>query len=141
VVDDFVLQRNDGVPAYNLAVVVDDAAQGVAQVVRADDLLFSTGRQMHLLNLLGHETPQYAHVPLVVGPDGERLAKRHGAVSLDDLAVRGVTPVDVLRVLATSLGIEVAGVERASDLVDQFRLSALPRTSWMIPDEWRHDAP
>jgi glutamyl-tRNA synthetase len=141
VVDDFVLQRNDGVPAYNLAVVVDDAAQGVTQVVRADDLLFSTGRQMHLLNLLGHETPQYAHVPLVVGPDGERLAKRHGAVTLDDLAVRGVTPVDVLRVLATSLGIEVAGVERASDLVDQFRLSALPRTSWMIPDEWSHDAP
>jgi glutamyl-tRNA synthetase len=141
VVDDFVLQRNDGVPAYNLAVVVDDVAQGVTQVVRADDLLFSTGRQMHLLNLLGHETPQHAHVPLVVGPDGERLAKRHGAVTLDDLALRGVTPVDVLRVLATSLGIEVAGVERALDLVDRFRPSALPRTSWMIPDEWSHDAP
>ena len=79
-----VLQRNDGVPAYNLAVVVDDAAQGIDQVVRGDDLVPSTPRQIHLQRLLGLPTPQYAHVPLVVGDDGARLAKRHGAVTLAD---------------------------------------------------------
>lgn len=85
-VDDFVLRRNDGVPAYNLAVVVDDADQDVTQVVRADDLLSSTGRHRHLQQLLGAPTPDYLHVPLVLGEDGERLAKRHGATTLSDLA-------------------------------------------------------
>ena len=78
VVDDLVLRRSDGVPAYNLAVVVDDAAQGVEEVVRADDLLPSTPRQAHLASLLGLPVPAYLHVPLVVGADGDRLAKRHG---------------------------------------------------------------
>ncbi len=87
-VDDVVLQRGDGVPAYNLAVVVDDAAQGVTQVVRGDDLLSSTPRQVLLQRLLGLPTPEYLHVPLVLGPDGERLAKRHGAVTLSQLAER-----------------------------------------------------
>jgi len=136
-VDDFVLQRNDGVPAYNLAVVVDDEAQGVTQVVRGDDLLFSTGRQMHLQTLLGYRTPQYAHVPLVVGGDGERLAKRHGAVTLDDLAARGIEASRVLQVLADSLGVDPSTVYRAADVVSGFRLSALPRTPWMIPMEWQ----
>jgi len=136
-VDDFVLQRNDGVPAYNLAVVVDDEAQGVTQVVRGDDLLFSTGRQMHLQRLLGFGAPQYAHVPLVVGGDGERLAKRHGAVTLDDLVERGITASQVLRALADSLGIGNTGPERAADLLDAFRLSELPRTPWMIPVQWQ----
>lgn len=139
-VDDFVLQRNDGVPAYNLAVVVDDEAQGVTQVVRGDDLLFSTGRQVHLQTLLGYRTPQYAHVPLVVGGDGERLAKRHGAVTLDDLARRGIEASRVLRVLANSLGVDPSTVDRAADVVSGFRLSALPRTPWMIPEQWRDGA-
>ena len=120
-----------------MAVVVDDAEQGVDQVVRANDLLSSTGRQMHLQTLLGYRTPQYAHVPLVVGHDGERLAKRHGAVTLDDLATIGITPTDVLRELAISLGVENRNVERAADLLDTFRVSALPRTSWMIPGDWQ----
>jgi glutamyl-tRNA synthetase len=85
VVDDFVIQRNDGAPAYNLAVVVDDAAQGVEEVVRGDDLLDSTPRQLFLARLLGVPAPQYAHVPLVLGPDGARLAKRHGGVTLRDV--------------------------------------------------------
>ncbi|MEP1124230.1 MAG: tRNA glutamyl-Q(34) synthetase GluQRS [Ilumatobacter sp.] len=89
-VDDVVLQRNDGVPSYNLAVVVDDASQGVTQVVRGDDLLDSTPRQIHLQRLLGLSTPAYGHVPLVFGDDGERLSKRHGSVSLDDLSSHGV---------------------------------------------------
>ena len=85
VVDDFVIRRNDGAPAYNLAVVVDDAAQGVEEVVRGDDLLDSTPRQLFVARLLDLPAPQYAHVPLVLGPDGDRLAKRHGGVTLRDV--------------------------------------------------------
>src|SRR5919112_3799508 len=89
VVDDFVLRRNDGVTAYNLAVVVDDAEQGIDQVVRGDDLLPSTPRQAYLASLLNMPVPEYAHVPLVVNADGARLAKRDGAVTLRDLADAG----------------------------------------------------
>ena len=81
-VDDLVLRRRDGAFAYNLAVVVDDAEQGVGEVVRGDDLLPSTAGQALLCDLLGLERPAWAHVPLVLGPDGARLAKRHGAVTL-----------------------------------------------------------
>ena len=80
--DDIVLRRNDGVPAYHVAVVVDDDDQGVEEVVRADDLLDATPSQAHLLDLLGRPRPTWAHVPLVLGPDGQRLAKRHGSVTL-----------------------------------------------------------
>jgi glutamyl-tRNA synthetase len=86
VVDDFVVRRNDGAPAYNLAVVVDDAAQGIGEVVRGDDLLDSTPRQLWLARALGLPEPAHAHVALVRGPDGARLAKRHGAVTLRELA-------------------------------------------------------
>jgi glutamyl-tRNA synthetase len=85
VVDDFVVRRNDGAIAYNLAVVVDDAAQGVEEVVRGDDLLDSTPRQLFLARALGLPEPSYAHVPLVLGPDGARLAKRHGDVTLREV--------------------------------------------------------
>src|SRR5215217_7813749 len=82
IVDDFVVRRGDGAFAYNLAVVVDDAAQGVEEVVRGADLVDSTPRQLYLARALGLGEPSYAHVPLVLGPDGARLAKRHGAVTL-----------------------------------------------------------
>jgi glutamyl-tRNA synthetase len=85
VVDDFVVRRNDGAPAYNLAVVVDDAAQGIGEVVRGDDLLDSTPRQLFLARALGLPEPVHAHVPLVLGPDGARLAKRHGDVTLREV--------------------------------------------------------
>ena len=85
VVDDFVVLRNDGAPAYNLAVVVDDHDQGVEEVVRGDDLLDTTPRQILVARSLGLTAPSYAHVALVVGPDGQRLAKRHGAVTLADI--------------------------------------------------------
>jgi glutamyl-tRNA synthetase len=85
VVDDFVVRRNDGAPAYNLAVVVDDAAQGVEEVVRGADLVDSTPRQLLLYRLLGLPAPAHAHVPLVLGPDGARLAKRHGDVTLREV--------------------------------------------------------
>jgi glutamyl-tRNA synthetase len=102
VVDDFVVQRNDGAPAYNLAVVVDDAAQGIDEVVRGDDLLDSTPRQLWLARALGVSDPSHAHVPLVLGPDGARLAKRHGGVTLRDV------PADVARAwMAQTLAIDL----------------------------------
>ena len=85
-VDDFVLLRGDGTPAYNLAVVVDDAAQGITQVTRGDDLLASAPRQAWLADRLGLDVPEYAHVSLVVNGSGQRLAKRDGAVTLTDLS-------------------------------------------------------
>ena len=94
-VDDVVLQRNDGVPAYNLAVVVDDAAQGITHVLRGDDLLSSTPRQMLLQRLLDLPHPVYTHVGLVYGPDGQRLAKRHGAVTLREALHLGWTPASL----------------------------------------------
>ena len=90
IVDDVVLRRNDGVPAYNLAVVVDDGLQGDQEVVRGDDLLSSTPRQVMLQRLLGLATPTYLHIPLVMGADGHRLAKRHGAVTMRELDQAGV---------------------------------------------------
>lgn len=88
-VDDFVLRRGDGVWAYNLAVVVDDADMGIDQVVRGDDLASSAPRQAYLCDLLGLPVPEYVHVPLVLGPTGARLAKRDGAVTAEQLATHG----------------------------------------------------
>jgi len=85
VVDDFVIRRNDGAPAYNLAVVVDDAAQHVGEVVRGADLVDTAARELLLARLLGLPEPRHAHVPLVLGPDRARLAKRHGAITLREL--------------------------------------------------------
>lgn len=104
VADDVVLRRNDGVPSYNVAVVVDDALQGVTEVVRGDDLLDVTASQVRLQKLLGLREVTYGHVPLVVGPDGERLAKRHGAVTLYELEQTGMTAADVRDMLWVSLG-------------------------------------
>jgi glutamyl-tRNA synthetase len=127
-VDDFVLWRWDDTPAYNLAVVVDDAAQGVGEVVRGDDLVDTTPRQILLQRLLGLPTPAYAHVPLVLAPDGDRLAKRHGAVTLADRAARGESAADVVAWMAESLGLAEPG-ERpsATELVARFDPAALPR--------------
>ena len=105
VVDDFVVRRNDGAFAYNLAVVVDDAEQGVREVVRGADLLDSTPRQLWLGARLGLAAPRHAHVALMLGPDGQRLAKRHGAVTLADRAALGQSAADVRDELAASLGL------------------------------------
>ena len=128
VVDDFVLRRNDGVTAYNLAVVVDDAAQGIDQVVRGDDLLPSTPRQAYLASLLHIPVPEYAHVPLVVNADGVRLAKRDGAVTLGDLAAAGLPPEAIRDRLLESLGLPAGPLERA---VAAFDPAALPREPWV----------
>lgn len=146
VVDDVVLRRNDGVPAYNLAVVVDDAAQGVAEVVRGDDLLASTPRQIHLQRLLGLPQPDYLHVPLVVDAQGQRLAKRRGmAVTLSDLAAAtGSLHEDVVaRVvdwIGASLGLAAEGEHVVlADLVERFDPGRLdprpaPAPSWSLTD-------
>ena len=131
IVDDFVIQRGDGTPAYNLAVVVDDAAQGVTEVVRGDDLLPSTPRQAHLAHLLSLKAPSYAHVPLVLGPEGRRLAKRDGAVTLADRLALGGTPLDVLNRLLRSVGIDaVDSVADLPEVAQRFDSSALPTTPW-----------
>ena len=130
-VDDFVLRRNDGAYAYNLAVVVDDLAQGVDQVVRGDDLLSSTPRQAWLAARLGGTVPSYAHVPLVVNSDGRRLAKRDGAVTLADLGARGVDAARVRSLLASSLGLAEAGeAVSMSTLLARFDPRSLPRAAW-----------
>ena len=127
--DDVVLRRNDGVPAYNLAVVVDDAAQGIDQVCRGDDLLASSPRQALLQDLLGLPRVTYAHVPLVVGDDGERLAKRHGAVTLEDLAP--IDPRRVVAALARSLGVPIeAPATSAAEVLTVFDVADLARPGW-----------
>jgi glutamyl-tRNA synthetase len=121
VVDDFLIRRNDGATAYNLAVVVDDAWQEIGEVVRGDDLLESTPRQVFLAGLLELPVPAYAHVPLVLGADGSRLAKRHGAVTVADL---GATAA--LRWIAHSLGLGDATT--AAALLARFDPQRTPRT-------------
>ena len=129
VVDDFVVRRNDGAYAYNLAVVVDDADQGVGEVVRGADLLDSTPRQLWLGARLGLPVPRHAHVPLMLGPDGARLAKRHGAVTLADRAKLGEDAGDVRSYLAWTVGLAAPG-ERVTpaELVERFSPDVLAAT-------------
>ncbi len=127
VVDDVVLRRNDGVPAYNLAVVVDDAAQGVTEVVRGDDLLTSTARQIHLQRLLGLPNPSYAHVPVVVDDEGERLAKRRDVpLTIAELGEIGVGADEIVEWIISSLADTLLGVTLAG-LVDGFEWAKIPR--------------
>jgi glutamyl-tRNA synthetase len=125
-VDDFVVRRGDGVAAYNLAVVVDDAEQGVDQVVRGADLVETTPRQVLLQQLLGLPTPAYVHVPLVLGSDGERLSKRHGAVGLRDRLDLGWTVEQVVGLLGASIGLAESGEPlTAAQVLDRFDPSTL----------------
>lgn len=125
-VDDFVLRRNDGVAAYNLAVVVDDAAQGVDQVVRGDDLLASTPRQAYLATLLGQRVPTYVHMPMALNADGNRLAKRDGAVTRRELEDRNI---DTFGVIVASLG--MTG-ESPQELLRAFDPRLLPTQPWVF---------
>ncbi len=132
-VDDVVLRRNDGVAAYNLAVVVDDADQDIDQVVRGDDLLSSAPRQAYLGALLDLPAVTYAHVPLALNRAGQRLAKRDGAVTLADLAARGRSPQQVFGELAVSLDLAAPGESVAPAVVlDRFDPRKLPRLPWVV---------
>lgn len=128
---DFVLRRADGIFAYQLAVAIDDAAMKIDVVVRADDLLASTARQLLLARLLGYaRTPRYAHVPLVVAADGARLAKRAAGATVRDLRARGFAPDSVLGTLAHGLGL-------TSPLAPDLRsLRTWRREPWPIPAAW-----
>jgi glutamyl-tRNA synthetase len=141
VVDDFVIWRGDpqgatppgGTPAYNLAVVVDDAAAGIGEVVRGDDLLETTPRQILVAELLGLPIPRYAHVPLVLGPDGQRLAKRHGAVTLDDRLALGESVEEIVGWMASSVGLASAGsVLRVREVLALFDPGRLDRPPTVI---------
>ncbi|MGW0026703.1 tRNA glutamyl-Q(34) synthetase GluQRS [Rhodococcus sp. NPDC003383] len=136
IVDDLVLRRGDGTPAYNLAVVVDDAAQGIDQVVRGDDLLSSAPRQAYLAGLLDLPAPVYAHVPLALNAEGKRLAKRDGAVTLADQRALGHTPADVLGRIAVSLRLADPGEPVTLPLLlDRWNPALLPRHPWVFEIE------
>lgn len=126
---DFVIRKRDGGAAYQLAVVVDDAAGGVTEVLRGDDLLPSTPRQLLLYQALGLRPPRFLHVPLVVGPDGRRLAKRHGDTSLRHLRAAGASADQLVGYLAERGGL-VQGKTRCTphDLLADFDLARLHRT-------------
>lgn len=126
---DFVIAKSDATPSYQLAVVVDDAAAGVTEVVRGDDLLDSTPRQIALYRALGlGAAPAYLHLPLVVGEDGRRLAKRHGDTRLSHYRDRGVPVSRVLGLLARWCGIKPAQEpQQAADLLPGFELDRVPR--------------
>jgi glutamyl-tRNA synthetase len=121
IVDDFVVRRGDGAFAYNLAVVVDDAAQGIEEVVRGADLVDSTPRQIWLARALGCPEPSYAHVPLVLNAEGRRLAKRDG-----DVTLREVDACEAVQWMAESLGLPAAGVTTAADLLAGFDPARIP---------------
>ncbi|WP_018135362.1 tRNA glutamyl-Q(34) synthetase GluQRS [Acaricomes phytoseiuli] len=129
-VDDFVIRRNDGAAAYNLAVVVDDHLQGIDQVVRGDDLLSSAPRQAYLGSLLGYPAPRYAHVPLALNQNRQRLAKRDGAVTLADSAAAGFSPEQVRAVLLASLGLPEGSLAQA---LTKFEPTQLLREAWIVP--------
>jgi glutamyl-tRNA synthetase len=120
---DFVLRRGDGIASYQLAVVVDDAAMEIDEVVRGDDLLPSTGRQVLLARLLGARSPRWLHLPVVRGPDGERLAKRHQS------AVRGTT-IRELREAGISAA-EVLSAMRAG--LSTQAVPWVPPAHWLVP--------
>ena len=137
-VDDFVVQRNDGVASYNLATVLDDADQGVSEVVRGSDLLVGTARHVWLRDALGLTQVDHAHVPLMIDADGERLAKRGGAVNLEELAELGHSPGTVRRHLAVAIGLwdpDDQMIPSLPDLLARFDPATLPTTDtiWIPP--------
>lgn len=127
-VGDFVVRRNDGVASYQLAVVVDDAASRITDVLRGDDLLTSTPRQLQIHEALGLTPPRFWHVPLVLGEDGKRLAKREGAFAVAELRERGISVERVLGLLAAWSGLGDGTPVTLRELVRRFRPELLPRS-------------
>ncbi|MBM7866786.1 tRNA glutamyl-Q(34) synthetase GluQRS [Heliobacterium gestii] len=132
-VGDFVVRRADGVTAYQLAVVVDDALMGVTHVLRGDDLLTSTPRQILLYQALGLPVPAYCHVPLVLGPDGARLSKRHGDTAIAALREQGISPQKVVGFLAATSGLlPLPEPVHLQELIPHFSEAKLPRQPFRI---------
>jgi glutamyl-tRNA synthetase len=135
-VGDFVLKRRDGLYAYQLAVVVDDLLMGIDDIVRGADLLASTARQIQLLEALGGTPPAYAHVPLVVSPQREKLSKRDQGLTLRSLRDAGVHPEELVGYLAFSLGLlDRSEPCRPADLVSLFTWERIRRENWRLPED------
>ncbi len=130
---DFVVAREAGMPAYQLAVVVDDHLMNVSEVIRADDLLLSTHRQLALYAVFGWTPPDFLHVPLIVGPDGRRLAKRHGDTRISALRAAGVSPERVIGWLGWSCGLlpSAASASTVRELLPHFDLHKIPHTHFV----------
>jgi glutamyl-tRNA synthetase len=130
---DFVVWRSNRVPAYQLAVVVDDADQGVNLVVRGDDLVPSTPRQLLLYDTLAMTAPEFMHLPLVKGPDGMRLAKRHGEARIAMFRQQGVTSEKIIGFLAWSCGwLKDLKPISAKELLSFFDLNTIPREPFVL---------
>ena len=131
-VGDFIVRRIDGVASYQLAVVVDDALSGVTHVLRGEDLLSSTARQLQLQRALGYAQPQYAHVPLLMQADGKRLAKREGSSTVEGLRELGWSPQKVIGQLASWSGLSNGAPVTARELLAAFSLSRVKRTATVV---------
>ncbi|HEY2911022.1 MAG TPA: glutamate--tRNA ligase family protein, partial [Gemmataceae bacterium] len=130
---DFVVWKSAGTPAYQLAVVIDDAAMGITEVIRGDDLIPSTPRQLLLFRALGYAPPTFAHVPLVVGQDGRRLAKRHGDTRLSSM--KGKSASELIGKLALSCGwLDKPEPITAKELIGRFRLESIPKAPFVWKD-------
>ena len=136
-VGDFVIAKAPDNPAYQLAVVADDIAMGVNEVVRGDDLIPSTARQILLYAALesGNKIPRYGHVPLVVGADGKRTAKRSGQARIADYRASGIAPEKIIGVLARWSGLECSGYAMPPDLVEQWSWQRVARQRMILSDE------
>ena len=135
--DDFVIARGDGSVLYNFAVAVDDAEMGITEVVRGDDHLSNTPKQLLVLRALGHEPPRYAHLPLLHGPDGRKLSKRHGAASVQELREAGYLPAAVRNYLAL-LGWgadDDATLIPTEELVERFRVEDVGRAAAIFDEK------
>jgi glutamyl-tRNA synthetase len=135
--DDFVIARGDGSVLYNFAVAVDDAEMGITEVVRGDDHLSNTPKQLLVLAALGHQPPRYAHLPLLHGPDGKKLSKRHGAASVQELREAGYLPAAVRNYLAL-LGWgtdDDTTLMRTAELVERFRVEDVGKAAAIFDEK------
>jgi glutamyl-tRNA synthetase len=137
-VGDFLVAKRDKAPAYQLAVVVDDAAQGVTEVLRGEDLLSSAARQWHVQRALGLAHPAWFHVPLVTDENGRRLAKREADLSLAELRAGGTDPRAIVKWAAESAGISLRERGAASEVTALFDLARLPREAIRLDEAALH---
>ena len=129
--EDFVIQKADGFPAYNFACVVDDGVMGITHIIRGDDHLSNTPRQIALYKALGFDLPKFAHIPMILGEDGSRMSKRHGATSVTDYRVKGYLPdaiVNFIALLGWSPGHDQELLTR-QEMIEKFTLKRVNKTS------------
>jgi glutamyl-tRNA synthetase len=129
--EDFVIQKADGFPAYNFACVVDDGVMGITHIIRGDDHLSNTPRQIALYKALGFDLPKFAHIPMILGEDGSRMSKRHGATSVTDYRAKGYLPdaiVNFIALLGWSPGHDQELLSR-QEMIEKFTLKRVNKTS------------